>query len=76
MMQQVKLDEATTRLADLIEAAVRGEVIYISKNAAQTVRLVPVVHASAARRPGSAIGFLTIADDFEAPLDDFREYME
>jgi prevent-host-death family protein len=75
-MQQVKLDEAAIRLAALIEAAVRGETIYISKNATQTVRLVPVTHAQEPRRPGSAVGLLTIADDFEAPLDDFRDYTE
>jgi Protein of unknown function (DUF2281) len=28
------------------------------------------------RQPGSAAGELWIADDFDAPLEDFREYME
>jgi prevent-host-death family protein len=75
-MQQVKLDEATVRLADLIEAAVRGETIYISNNSTHTVRLVPVAQAQEPRRPGSAAGLMIIAEDFEAPLDDFREYTE
>ncbi|MEM8535824.1 MAG: type II toxin-antitoxin system prevent-host-death family antitoxin [Chloroflexota bacterium] len=41
-MQQVHLDEATTQLADLIDAAMRGEVVFIIKNGEQSVRLVPV----------------------------------
>jgi Protein of unknown function (DUF2281) len=28
------------------------------------------------RRPGSAKGMIHMADDFDAPLEDFQEYME
>jgi hypothetical protein len=34
---------------------------------------VPTPHRS--RKAGSAEGKFTMADDFEAPLDDFAEYM-
>jgi antitoxin (DNA-binding transcriptional repressor) of toxin-antitoxin stability system len=74
-MQQVKLDEATTQLPSLIDAAVRGEVVLITTDDQQTVQLVPLKHAKHPRRFGSAKGLIQMADDFDAPLDDFREYM-
>jgi antitoxin (DNA-binding transcriptional repressor) of toxin-antitoxin stability system len=74
-MHQVKLDEAKTHLLDLIEAAIRGEDVFIVKDDQQTVQLVPVELPE--RRPqfGSAKGLIVIADDFDAPLADFNEYM-
>ena len=46
--------------------------------AALLVALVRLVEMHSAerrrRRPGSARGLITIADDFDAPLGDFREY--
>lgn len=74
-MQQFKLEEAKLRLLDLIEAAVRGEEIFILTDDQPVVRLVPVEPSS--RRPqfGSAAGLITIADDFDAPLEEFSEYM-
>lgn len=74
-MQQVKLDEATTRLPSLIDAAIRGEVVLITTDDRQTVQLVPLKHARHPRRFGSARGLIQMADDFDAPLDDLREYM-
>ena len=74
-MQQVNVEEATTQLPTLIDAAVRGEVVLITTDDQQTVRLVPVNPTKQPRRPGSAKGMIHMADDFDAPLDDFREYM-
>ena len=74
-MQQVKVEDATTQLPSLIDAAVRGEVVLITTDDLQTVRLVPINHAKPPRRPGSAKGMIHMTDDFDAPLDDFREYM-
>jgi antitoxin (DNA-binding transcriptional repressor) of toxin-antitoxin stability system len=75
-MHRVNVDEATTQLPDLIDAAVRGEVVLITTDDQHTVRLVPVKQPKQPRRPGSAKGMIHMADDFDAPLDDFREYME
>ncbi len=74
-MHQVKLDEAKIRLLDLIEAAIKGEDVFILKDDQQTVQLVPVKLSE--RRPqfGSAKDLIVMADDFDAPLADFNEYM-
>lgn len=74
-MQQVNVEEATKHLPNLIDAAVRGEIVLITTDDHQTIRLVPVKHAKQPRRPGSAKGMISMADDFDAPLEDFQEYM-
>jgi antitoxin (DNA-binding transcriptional repressor) of toxin-antitoxin stability system len=74
-MHQVNVDEAATQLSTLIDAAVRGEIVLITTSDHQTIRLVPMMHAKQPRRPGRAKGMISLADDFDAPLDDFREYI-
>ena len=75
-MQQVTLEQATSRLGDLVEAALRGEEVILDGNGRGAVRLVPVVAPTGRPQLGSAKGLIEIPDDFDAPLDDFREYME
>ncbi len=75
-MRQVTLDEAKVNLADLVEAAVRGEEVFIVKDEQHTVRLVPRTIRKRSRTFGSAKGFITMAEDFDAELPDFKEYME
>ncbi len=41
-MVQVTRDEAHKRLAELIDAALRGETVYITTSAQQAVQLIPV----------------------------------
>ena len=74
-MQQVNVGEATKQLSHLIDAAVRGEVVLITTDDRQIVRLVPVKHTRQPRRAGSAKGMIHMADDFDAPLEDFQEYI-
>ena len=73
-MHQVNVGEATRQLPNLIDAALRGEIVLITSDDHQTVRLVHVKHTRQPRRPGSAKGMIHIADDFDAPLEDFQEY--
>jgi antitoxin (DNA-binding transcriptional repressor) of toxin-antitoxin stability system len=74
-MQQIKVDDAQTRLPNLIDEAVNGETVFIVGNSQRMVQLVPV---GAAGRPqfGSAAGLIFMAEDFDEPLEDFRDYMQ
>lgn len=72
-MLQVNLQEAQTRLRDLIEAVLRGESVFILQDN-QAVQLVPA-QSRARRQFGSAQGRIWMADDFDAPLPDLTEYM-
>lgn len=75
-MHQVTVEEAKTQLLELIEAAVQGEEVFITKEDQQVVKLVAVVQSG--RRPqfGSAAGLVEMSDDFDDPLPDFDEYMQ
>jgi antitoxin (DNA-binding transcriptional repressor) of toxin-antitoxin stability system len=72
--QQVGLEEASTHLKDLINAALAGENVVIVKDERAMVKLVPMTPRPR-RRAGSAKGMIHMADDFDAPLEDFEEYM-
>jgi prevent-host-death family protein len=73
-MQAVTLDEAKTHLVDLVEAAMSGETVFITKDG-QQIQLVPVLRPTEHPQFGSARGQIWMADDFDAPLPDFDEYM-
>jgi antitoxin (DNA-binding transcriptional repressor) of toxin-antitoxin stability system len=74
-MHQVDVEEAKTHLPDLIDAAVSGEEIMIAKDAQHVVKLVPVSRTRPRPQFGSAEGLISMSDDFDAPLEDFAEYM-
>jgi antitoxin (DNA-binding transcriptional repressor) of toxin-antitoxin stability system len=75
MIYQITLDEAKLRLLDLIEAALKGDEVFILKDEQQAIQLIPVEPPKRHPQYGSAKGLVTIADDFDAPLEDFSEYM-
>jgi antitoxin (DNA-binding transcriptional repressor) of toxin-antitoxin stability system len=79
-MQRVSVDEAQVQLRDLIAAARRGEEVVISDgtNAVQLVaRVAPDEgEPKKARRAGSLQGLLVVPDDFNEPLEDFKEYTD
>ncbi len=75
-MQTMTLDEARTHLVDLIEAAAAGEEVFIKKNEDLAVQLVPRPVKRRKRQFGSAKGLISMAPDFDEPLEDFKEYME
>ena len=75
-MQQVTIHEAKTNLSRLIQAALAGEEVVIAKGKQPLVKLVVVPELRQQRRIGGAEGIvLFMADDFDAPLEDFAEYM-
>ena len=76
MIHRVDIAEASHQLLDLIRAAEQGEEVIITKNAQPVIQLVAIM-ASYQPRPqfGSARGRVQIRDDFDAPLDEFDEYM-
>ena len=73
-MSQIELQQAQEQLAELVERAVDGEEIVIAKDEQPLVQLVAVA-ARKKRHFGSAKGQVEMADDFDEPLEDFREYM-
>jgi antitoxin (DNA-binding transcriptional repressor) of toxin-antitoxin stability system len=74
-MTQVELQQAKERFLELIELAVAGEEIIISKDRQPIVKLSPVHGHKQQRRFGSAKGLISMAEDFDEPLEDFKEYV-
>jgi prevent-host-death family protein len=74
-MHHVNVEEAKDHLPDLIDAAVKGEEIVITKDDEHRVRLVPIQKTKPRPQFGSGKGLITMSDDFDAPLEDFEEYM-
>lgn len=78
MSTTVAVEEAQAHLVELIDKLIPGQEVIITRNEQPIARLVgepPRVRTP--RQPGSAKGkILYMADDFDAPLEDFKEYME
>ena len=74
-MVQVTAEEAQARLEDLIAEAIKGETVIITQDGQRVVQLVPVVQSNGRPQFGSAKGLITIADDFDAPLEGLDEYI-
>ena len=74
-MIQVNIHEAKTHLSKLIQKVVEGEEVIIAKDNKPLARLVYIDQKKPERKLGSAKGSIRIAPDFDAPLEDFRDYM-
>lgn len=73
-MKVVNIHEAKTHLSRLIQEALDGEEIVIARGNQPVVRLVLVESARRMRSLGWARDQVTIAPDFDAPLDDLADY--
>jgi len=86
-MTTITLQEAQTTLPDLIHRLPAGELVVITENDKPVAQLsIPFVFVRETPRPrppvtgipnaGSLKGKIWMADDFDEPLDELREYME
>ena len=74
-MAQFNISEAKTHFSDLIRKVEAGEEIVIKKGRKTVARIVPATSEKPQPRIGGAKGRIWIADDFDAPLKDFQDYM-
>ena len=72
MTMTLQLAEAKTHFSEIVQKAMLGELIVITKENRPVVRLVAIKPAQ--RVPGTGKG-IWMAPDFDAPLEDFAEYM-
>jgi prevent-host-death family protein len=71
----VTLEEATARLAELIEQLAPGDEIVITRHQEPVAKLVSSRPPRKPRQPGSGKGMLTILSDDDEHLEDFKEYL-
>jgi antitoxin (DNA-binding transcriptional repressor) of toxin-antitoxin stability system len=75
MIYQIKQSELPKKLWHLIDAALRGETVFIEREDKSLIQLIPLKQMLHPRKAGSAKGMIKITDDFDAPIDDFADYM-
>ena len=75
-MHQVDIEEAKAHLLDLVEAAMSGIEVVLTKDNRPVVKLVPLAPSMPRPRFGSAAGLITMSEDSDAPLADFKDYMK
>ena len=75
-MTTVSIDEALAKLSELLERLAPGEDIIITKNNQPVGRLIGIAEPKK-RKLGTRKRTVTyMAPEFDAPLDEFKEYME
>ena len=75
MVIQENINQAKTHFSRLIEHALDGDDVIVAKAGKPLVRLVPV-QPDTPRQAGHAKGLVVyMADDFDAPVEDMKEYM-
>ena len=76
-MQTVTIEEAQGRLSELIHSLLHGEELVITESDYPIAKLTRSPRTSWPCQPGSAKDKSHwMAEDFDAPLEDFKEYME
>ena len=75
-MQKIDIQEINVQIGSLIEMMGKGEEVVIMKDDAPIAKLVPYSKKQIKPQFGSAKGMITIAEDFDEPLEDFSEYMK
>ena len=75
-MQQVDISVAQAQISQLLQSALRGEEIIITRDNHPILKLIQVSSQPKRRQRGSAKGQIWMAADFDEPLEDFKEYME
>ena len=74
-MQLIDITHAQTQLPRLMQIALQGEEIIITRNNQPILKLSQISSAPKRRQRGSAKGQIKIATDFNVPLEDFQEDM-
>ena len=75
-MGQFNIHEAKAQLSKLIQKAMLGEEVIIAKDNKPVAKIVPLHPFKGRRKLGSAKGkIIYVAPDFDAPLEDFKDYM-
>ncbi|MBM3336044.1 hypothetical protein FJY63_15400 [Candidatus Sumerlaeota bacterium] len=75
-MSHVDLDLAQKTLPELVKDVKRGAHIVITQDKEPVAELVPASKPKPKAMFGSTRGLIQMADDFEAPLADFGEYLK
>ncbi len=74
-MLNIDILKAGDCLPELIAQSISGNEVIITRSGQPVVKLVAISGQKRKRCFGSAKGLIKISDDFDAPLEDFKDYM-
>ncbi len=76
-MSEISISEATQNLSELLATLTPGEEVAVVQDGLRVATIRKEGDTNQACEAGSAKGkVLFMSEDFDAPLDDFAEYME
>jgi len=75
-MQTIAIESAKFTLLELVEKLAGGEEIVLTKDAKPVAKVSPTAPERPAKGFGCAKGLITIAPDFDEPLECFKEYTQ
>lgn len=76
-MYEVSVENTkSVQLNDLIDSVVKGEEVIFTQDDQPVAKLIAVKTKKPRPQFGSAKGLFVMADDFDAPLEDFDEYQK
>ncbi len=73
-MYEIELTLARKQIAELLDEVIRGEEVTITENGHPLVKMLHAATTKPQPKFGSAKGLITIPDDFDEPLEDFKAY--
>lgn len=73
-MKVIDIQQAKIHFSQLVDEAVAGGDVVLSRAGQPLVKLVPVAEALPPRRLGTAAGRVVIHEDFDGPLEEFDGY--
>jgi antitoxin (DNA-binding transcriptional repressor) of toxin-antitoxin stability system len=76
-MHQITIEQATANIASVFADVQHGEEIVITDREKPFAKVIPFVSSKGKKRVfGGGKGIFTfVSDDFDEPLEDFKDYM-
>jgi len=75
LMHKISVHDAENQLRRLMDEVDQGEEVVITRSDGASFKLVPLSKGKPRPTFGSAEGAIRMSEDFDAPLDDFEDYM-
>ncbi|HEY0150688.1 MAG TPA: type II toxin-antitoxin system prevent-host-death family antitoxin [Longimicrobium sp.] len=71
----IDVEHAQDQLPSLVEQAAQDGEVILTRQGEPVAKIIPISRVRKPRQFGSARGLIRMAEDFDAPLDDFKDYM-
>lgn len=73
---EISVAEAKARFSEILKRAEAGETVVVTRHGKPVARVEAAQATPKLPRMGAFKGEIWMSDDFDAPLEDFKDYME